>query len=119
MKKKSDYEILKKSKLFNKKFYYKNNIEIKNQKVDPIKHFLEKGWKEGKNPSNLFDVNFYLNNNKDVKESGINPLIHYIKFALKHLTLHQLLNLTYKVLLYMFLSFDQLKLLNHLQLSVK
>ena len=76
MKKKSDYEILKKSKLFNKKFYYKNNIEIKNQKVDPIKHFLEKGWKEGKNPSNLFDVNFYLNNNKDVKESGINPLIH-------------------------------------------
>lgn len=83
MKKKSDYEILKKSKLFNKKFYYKNNIEIKNQKVDPIKHFLEKGWKEGKNPSNLFDVNFYLNNNKDVKESGINPLIHYIKFGKK------------------------------------
>ena len=30
LKKKSDYEILKKSKLFNKKFYYKNNIEIKN-----------------------------------------------------------------------------------------
>ena len=81
--KKSDYEILKKSKLFNKKYYYENNKEVKDKNIDPIKHFLEKGWKEGKNPSNLFDVNFYLNNNKDVKEAGINPLIHYIKFGKK------------------------------------
>ena len=81
--KKSDYEILKKSKLFNKKYYCENNKEVKDKNIDPIKHFLEKGWKEGKNPSNLFDVNFYLNNNKDVKEAGINPLIHYIKFGKK------------------------------------
>lgn len=55
-----------------------NNPDVKNANVDPILHYLEYGWKEGRNPSHIFDNNFYLNDNLDVKEAEINPLIHYI-----------------------------------------
>lgn len=82
-KNKDDYTELKKSKLFDSKYYLENNPDVKNANVDPILHYLEYGWKEGRNPSHKFDNNFYLNDNSDVKEAEINPLIHYIYYGKK------------------------------------
>lgn len=65
------------STLFNKKWYLLKNEDVEKAKVDPVKHYLEQGWKEGRNPSPLFDGNSYLRLNPDVEKAGINPLLHY------------------------------------------
>lgn len=79
MKFKSDIKQIKKSGLFDFKYYQKNNSDVLMAGVDPLKHFIIEGWKEGRNPSAEFDVNFYLSSYPDVASSGINPLLHYLK----------------------------------------
>ena len=79
----SDYNTLKYSRFFDKNYYLKNNRDVEEANIDPIIHFLNYGWKEGRNPSGKFDLNDYLTRYKDVKEANINPLIHYIKFGKK------------------------------------
>lgn len=67
---------IKKFKLFDEKYYLNQLTE--EISVDPLTHYLETGYKEGKNPSKRFDGNYYLNKNKDVQKTGMNPLIHYV-----------------------------------------
>ena len=76
-----DYNLIKKSGLFDSEYYLANNEDVKKAKVDPIKHYLKFGWKEGRNPSGEFDGNKYLNKRPDVRVAGICPLVHYIKFG--------------------------------------
>ena len=76
-----DYNLIKKSGLFDSEYYLTNNEDVKKAKVDPIKHYLKFGWKEGRNPSAEFDGNEYLNKRPDVRVAGICPLVHYIKFG--------------------------------------
>ena len=79
----SDYKILKYSRLFDKKYYLANNKDVQDANLDPIMHFLNYGWKEGRNPSRKFDINAYLTRYADVKEANLNPLLHYIKYGKK------------------------------------
>ena len=76
-----DYNLLKKSNLFDSEYYLANNEDVKKAKMDPIKHYLQFGWKEGRNPSAEFDGNEYLNRIPDVRITGICPLVHYIRFG--------------------------------------
>ena len=71
--------IVKASGLFDEEYYLDTYVDVKMIGMDPVKHYLEFGWKEGRNPSAEFDTQFYLSEYKDVKEAGINPLLHYIK----------------------------------------
>ena len=79
----SDYKILKYSRLFDKKYYLANNKDVQDANLDPIMHFLNYGWREGRNPSRKFDINAYLTKYADVKEANLNPLLHYIKYGKK------------------------------------
>ena len=74
----NNYDLLKKSDLFDEKYYLEHNKDVK---IDPIKHYLKFGWKEGRNPSAKFDGNKYLKERPDVKLAKICPLVHYIKFG--------------------------------------
>ncbi len=65
-----------KNQLFDE-IYYKNQFN-EDLEGNLLLHYLEDGYKEGKNPCERFDGNFYLNKYGDVKNSGLNPLIHYI-----------------------------------------
>ena len=76
-----DYNLIKKSNLFDSEYYLANNEDVKKAKMDPIKHYLQFGWKEGRNPSAEFDGNEYLNRIPDVRITGICPLVHYIRFG--------------------------------------
>ena len=76
-----DYNLIKKSGLFDSEYYLANNEDVKKAKADPIKHYLKFGWKEGRNPSAEFDGNEYLNKRPDVRVTGMCPFIHYIKFG--------------------------------------
>ncbi|WP_162541312.1 glycosyltransferase [Aggregatibacter actinomycetemcomitans] len=80
---KTDYDILRKSGLFNSEYYLNNNQDVREANVDPIQHFLDYGWKEGRNPSPKFDLNSYLDSYNDVKSANINPLLHYVKYGKK------------------------------------
>ena len=72
----NNYNIIKNSKYFNKS-WYKNYYLKYNDKTDPVRHYLEEGWKIGNNPSMLFHNDAYLYNNLDVLEAEMNPLLHY------------------------------------------
>ena len=74
-----NYRIIKKSKLFDAKYYLLTYPDVRKAGIDPLKHFIEYGWKEGRNPSTLFNTSFYLNTYPDVREAKINPLLHYIR----------------------------------------
>ncbi|PWE21731.1 hypothetical protein DF188_05825 [Aliarcobacter skirrowii] len=72
-----------KSGLFDEKYYLLTYPDVRKADIDPLKHFIKSGWKEGRNPNPNFDTKYYLENNPDVKESEINPLSHYIRFGAK------------------------------------
>lgn len=76
-----NYILLSKSKLFNKTWYLTTYQDVKDANCDPIKHYLQYGWKEGRNPSIYFNTNDYLNKYQDVKNANICPLVHYIDFG--------------------------------------
>jgi len=76
-------QLILRSKLFDSKYYLSNNHDVKLSKISPVKHFLNFGWKEGRNPSQSFDINYYLSTQVDVSSIGINPLVHYIRFGKK------------------------------------
>lgn len=72
------YDIILKSGYFNSTWYLKQYPEILQKGLKPLEHYLEIGWKEGKNPSNLFDNDVYLAIHEDIRNGNINPLVHYI-----------------------------------------
>lgn len=47
-----------------------------------LEHFLQHGWKEGRDPSAGFSTDGYLTANPDVKAGGHNPLLHFLDYGL-------------------------------------
>ncbi len=64
-----------------KQFYWQNNADVAAAGVDPVQHYIESGWKEGRNPSDQFNTVHYLSRNADVVASGMNPLYHYLQYG--------------------------------------
>jgi len=78
---KNDKKIIRKSRLFDERYYLLNNPDVRIADTDALNHFMTIGWKEGRNPSPQFDLSFYLMRNPDVREAEINPLLHYIRYG--------------------------------------
>ncbi len=76
-----EYKLLSKSKEFNKKWYLQTYPDVAKAKVDPIEHYINHGWKEGRNPGPTFNTVSYLTLNSDVRNANINPLIHWERFG--------------------------------------
>lgn len=76
------YNKVKNSKFFDADYYISHyNIPI--SKKYALLHYLNQGFKEGKNPSAIFNGNEYLEIHEDVKKAGMNPLVHYELFGRK------------------------------------
>ena len=45
--------------------------------ANPLQHYMNLGWKEGRDPSASFDTVKYLSNYSDIATAGVNPLDHY------------------------------------------
>ena len=54
---------IKKSGLFDEKYYLLHNPDVRVADTDPLRHYINFGWREGRNPSAQFDTKFYLKNN--------------------------------------------------------
>jgi len=57
------------------------NPDVAQAGVDPLKHYLEHGRREGRAPSPDFDPQFYLQANPDVAQAGLDPFVHYILYG--------------------------------------
>ncbi len=62
-------------------YYSAHNPDVRAAGVDPHQHYLDYGWREGRNPDAFFDSSYYLAQNLDVKAAGINPLLHFEQYG--------------------------------------
>lgn len=63
---------------FDRTFYLRTYPDVAAAGSDPLDHFMQFGWREGRDPSPDFSVDAYLRAFPDVAESGVNPLVHYL-----------------------------------------
>jgi len=73
-----EVEAIRESGLFDNAYYLAMYPDIQPQPQDPIRHYCESGWREGRNPSNDFDTCGYLEAYSDIKNAGLNPFWHYV-----------------------------------------
>ena len=50
--------------------------------VNPLDHYNEFGWHEGRDPSVNFDTTDYLAHYPDVAAAHVNPLAHFLNFGI-------------------------------------
>jgi len=59
-------------------FYKQTNPGLGMADVDPVLHYGEAGWLEGRDPAPWFSTRDYLARHADVAQAGANPLVHYL-----------------------------------------
>ncbi|MBQ7705039.1 MAG: radical SAM protein [Selenomonadaceae bacterium] len=74
-------KIIKNSLLFDAAWYCKTYGY--GEYLDAAEHYLNIGWREGKNPSAFFSTSDYLKKNPDVAAAGMNPLLHFEIYGLR------------------------------------
>ena len=77
------YWVVRRSALFDRDYYSRNNPNTTGGFMGPVWHYLRHGWREGRDPNEFFDTAWYLKRYCDVAESGINPFYHYLKYGWK------------------------------------
>ena len=49
--------------------------------MNPLRHYEQYGWREGRDPSAQFSGSKYLAAYSDVKAARLNPLLHYVQYG--------------------------------------
>jgi len=70
--------IIKKSGLFDTRYYLENNKDVLESDADPLMHFVAFGFKEGRNPCPGFDTVAYAIQHGIPSYSNVNPFVQYI-----------------------------------------
>ncbi|UVK44418.1 glycoside hydrolase family 99-like domain-containing protein [Mesorhizobium sp. AR07] len=74
----AEVEAIQESGLFDEPFYMSMYADLMISPDAAIRHYCERGWQEGRNPSDEFDTQFYLATYPDIRNSGLNPFWHYV-----------------------------------------
>lgn len=69
------------AQLFDADYYLGHNADVMAAHVDPLLHYTQYGWMEGRDPSATFSTTEYLNHYSDVAAAHIDPLAHYAQFG--------------------------------------
>jgi hypothetical protein len=59
-------------------FYRAVYPDVSTGALDPVRHYVASGWREGRDPAPWFSTRAYLQAHPDVAEAGWNPLCHYL-----------------------------------------
>lgn len=78
-------ETIRESGIFDADYYREQYPDIVETGVDPLRHYLRYGVREGRNPCRFFDTKYYLKNNPDIAARRINPLLHFCRVGWKEL----------------------------------
>jgi O-antigen biosynthesis protein len=77
-----DIRLIRESGLFDEAYYRARNPDLPTN-IDPIRHFLQWGAGEGRDPHPLFVTNYYLRGNREITQAfaaGLtNPLVHFLE----------------------------------------
>src|SRR5690606_39737188 len=68
--------------IFDTKWYLATYSDVAGAGMNPLAHYMDFGWKEGRDPSPRFDTSHYLETNTDVALAGVNPLEHYLHWGI-------------------------------------
>jgi O-antigen biosynthesis protein len=74
----SDYDIIADSGLFDRAFYLRSNPDVAEALLDPLAHFCDYGWREGRDPTPFFSMRFYMIAAAPTEKISGNPFVHYI-----------------------------------------
>lgn len=72
---------IRESNLFDSEWYLNEYPDVKKMDICPANHYLNYGWKLGRNPSDRFNTTKYFERHQDVLNAGLNPLVHFIKYG--------------------------------------
>jgi GT2 family glycosyltransferase/glycosyltransferase involved in cell wall biosynthesis len=59
-------------------WYLARNRDVAASGVDPLRHFIDQGLRERRDPNRWFDGRWYTRQYADVAASGAHPLLHYL-----------------------------------------
>ena len=76
-----DQQLLENSYLFDPQWYLERYPDVARANIDALRHYLEIGAKEGRNPSSFFNTRWYLHHYPEAAEAGCNPLVHYLRWG--------------------------------------
>lgn len=74
-------ELLRQSGEFDEAWYLAAYPDVVAAGLDPIRHYLEFGAREGRNPNPSFCSGGYLATYADAADAGVNPLVHYVLYG--------------------------------------
>lgn len=77
----NDKDFIKNSLLFDAEWY--RQTYGYGEYLDAAAHYLNIGWREGKNPSAFFSTTDYLQKNPDVAAADMNPLWHFERYGVR------------------------------------
>lgn len=64
-------------------FYRAVNPDLDRPGFDPVRHYVERGWREGRDPAPWFSVSGYLKHHPDVAGADLEPLAHFLRFGVQ------------------------------------
>jgi glycosyltransferase involved in cell wall biosynthesis len=71
------FRIIKKSGLFDAAYYLQQDRDMSPLFIDPLTHYVETGWREGRNPNPLFESGWYRETYKVAEDQD--PLLYFIE----------------------------------------
>jgi hypothetical protein len=72
-----EYRLVNKSGLFDPAYYGTRYPDIDLRTTDPLAHYLETGWLEGRSPNSIFDTAWYRETYPHIGDEP--PLLHYLR----------------------------------------
>lgn len=73
----TEYALIGGSILFDSQWYRAAYADL-SEEIDALRHYIEHGAAEGRNPHPLFDTRYYVEQCPAAAESGLSPLGHYL-----------------------------------------
>ncbi|MGM1054033.1 MAG: glycosyltransferase [Pseudomonadota bacterium] len=77
----ADYVLVAESGLFDAERYLSENPDVADASMDPLRHYLQHGGAEGREPGKAFDTAYYLSQLPEGKTEGVAPLLHFLKIG--------------------------------------
>jgi hypothetical protein len=68
---------IRRARLFDPAFYLERYPDVRQARIDPLRHYLRHGAAEGRKPHPLFQPDYYLARCPEAKNGG-NPLLHFL-----------------------------------------
>ncbi len=66
------------ARAFDRSWYLRTYPDVAEVGCDPLEHFLEFGWREGRDPGPDFSVTRYLEAFPEVAAANVNPFVHFL-----------------------------------------